>query len=171
MKDMHRIRLHRYLVVEDCGVVINPMVVDGQVRGGVTQGVAAALLEQIRYDGEGQPVSATLMDYLPPTAAEMCPVDVVHLETPSRFSHTGAKGMGEGGTIGAPAAVLNAINDALSGTAAEFDHIPVLPEDMSAALAAEQVSAAPISMITDDLVRIAQEIVRDHEQRAGEGTA
>ena len=129
------IRLHRYLVVEDCGVVINPRIVDGQVRGGVTQGVAAALLERVRYDDEGQPVSATLMDYLPPTAAEVCPVDVVHLETPSRFSHTGAKGMGEGGTIGAPAAVLNAINDALSGAAAEFDHIPVLPEDVSAALA------------------------------------
>jgi aerobic carbon-monoxide dehydrogenase large subunit len=158
------IRLHRYLVVEDCGVVINPLIVDGQVRGGVTQGVAAALLERIRYDDEGQPVSTTLMDYLPPTAAETCPVDVVHLETPSRFSDTGAKGMGEGGMIGAPAAVLNAINDALSGTAAEFDHIPVLPEEVSAALAAE-------SMITDDPVRIAQEIVRDHEERAGESTA
>jgi carbon-monoxide dehydrogenase large subunit len=157
------IRLHRYLVVEDCGVVINPLIVDGQVRGGVTQGVAAALLERIRYDDEGQPLSATLMDYLPPTAAETCRVDVVHLETPSRFSDTGAKGMGEGGMIGAPAAVLNAINDALSGTAAEFDHIPVLPEEVSAALAAG-------SMITDDPVRIAQGIVRDHEERAGEGT-
>ena len=164
------IRLHRYLVVEDCGVVINPRIVDGQVRGGVAQGVAAALLEQVRYDEEGQPVSATLMDYLPPTAAEMCPVDVVHLETPSRFSATGAKGMGEGGMIGAPAAVLNAINDALSGTAAEFDHIPVLPEHLSAALAAE-VGAALISMITDDSRRIAHTIVRDHEERAGEGTA
>jgi carbon-monoxide dehydrogenase large subunit len=137
------IRLHRYLVVEDCGVVINPIIVDGQVLGGVTQGVAAALLERIRYDDEGQPVSATLMDYLPPTAAEMCPVDIVHLQTPSGFSATGAKGMGEGGMIGAPAAVLNAINDALPGTAAEFDHIPVLPEDVSAALAVEGAPAAP----------------------------
>jgi aerobic carbon-monoxide dehydrogenase large subunit len=137
------IRLHRYLVVEDCGVVINPLIVDGQVLGGVTQGVAAALLEQIRYDGEGQPVSATLMDYLPPTAADMCPVDIVHLQTPSAFSHTGAKGMGEGGMIGAPAAVLNAINDALAGTAAEFDHIPVLPEDVSRALAAASAGAVP----------------------------
>jgi aerobic carbon-monoxide dehydrogenase large subunit len=128
------IRLHRYLVVEDCGVMINPIVVDGQVRGGVTQGVAAALLERICFDSEGQPVSATLMDYLAPTAAEMCPVDIVHLETPSRFSETGAKGMGEGGTIGAPAAVLNAVNDALSGTRIRFDHIPVLPHEVSAAL-------------------------------------
>ena len=128
------IRLHRYLVVEDCGVVINPVVVDGQVRGGVTQGVAAALLERVCFDAEGQPASATLMDYLAPTAAEMCPVDIVHLQTPSTFSETGAKGMGEGGTIGAPAAVLNAVNDALSGTGVRFDHIPVLPHQVSAAL-------------------------------------
>jgi carbon-monoxide dehydrogenase large subunit len=128
------IRLHRYLVVEDCGVVINPVVVDGQVRGGVTQGVAAALLERVRFDPEGQPLTSTLIDYLAPTAAEMCEVDVVHLQTPSRFSQTGAKGMGEGGTIGAPAAVLNAINDALSDTDVRFDHIPVLPQDLSAAL-------------------------------------
>ena len=90
------IRLHRYLVVEDCGVVINPLIVDGQVRGGVTQGVAAALLERIRYDDEGQPASATLMDYLPPTAAEMCPVDIVHLQTPSRFSAHRREGDGRG---------------------------------------------------------------------------
>jgi aerobic carbon-monoxide dehydrogenase large subunit len=128
------IRLHKYLVVEDCGVVINPMVVDGQVRGGVTQGMAAALLERVCFDSEGQPVSTTLMDYLAPTAAEMCAVDIVHLQTPSQFGETGAKGMGEGGTIGAPAAVLGAINDALSDTDARFDHIPVLPEHISAVL-------------------------------------
>jgi aerobic carbon-monoxide dehydrogenase large subunit len=128
------IGLHRYLVVEDCGVVINPVVVDGQVRGGVTQGAAAALLERVCFDAGGQPASTTLMDYLAPTAAEMCAVDVVHLQTPSKFSETGAKGMGEGGTIGAPAAVLNAINDALSDTDVRFDHIPVLPHELSAAL-------------------------------------
>ncbi len=135
------IRLHRYLVIEDCGVVINPIVVDGQVRGGVTQGAAAALLERVRFDPEGQPVSATLMDYLAPTAAEMCAVDIVHLQTPSMFSETGAKGMGEGGTIGAPATVLGAINDALSDTDVRFDHIPVLPQDLSAAL--NQAGAMP----------------------------
>jgi aerobic carbon-monoxide dehydrogenase large subunit len=128
------IRLHRYLVVEDCGVVINPVVVDGQVRGGVTQGAAAALLERVCFDPGGQPVTTTLMDYLAPTAAEMCQVEIAHLETPSRFSETGAKGMGEGGTIGAPAAVLNAINDALSDTDVRFDRIPVLPQDLSAAV-------------------------------------
>src|SRR5580693_8898017 len=129
------IRLHRYLVVEDCGVVINPVVVDGQVRGGVTQGAAAALAERLCFDPDGQPVSTTLMDYLAPTAAEMCDIDIVHLQTPSRFSETGAKGMGEGGTIGAPAAVLGAINDAFADMGVSFDHIPVLPQDISAALA------------------------------------
>jgi carbon-monoxide dehydrogenase large subunit len=130
-----QIRLCRYLVVEDCGVVINPMVVDGQVRGGVAQGAGAALLERIRYDADGQPGSGTLMDYLAPTASEICPVEIVHLQTPSRFSETGAKGMGEGGTIGAPAAVLNAINDALRPAGVSFDQIPVLPPDVCAALA------------------------------------
>jgi carbon-monoxide dehydrogenase large subunit len=130
-----QVRLLRYLVVEDCGVVINPLIVDGQVLGGVTQGVAAALYERICYDAEGQPVSTTLMDYLVPTAAEMCPVEVIHLQTPSAFSESGAKGMGEGGMIGAPACVLNAVNDALSGTGASFDHIPVLPAEVCAALA------------------------------------
>jgi len=135
--DTFQIRLHRYLVVEDCGVVINPMIVEGQVRGGVTQGAAAALYERICYDSDGQPHSATLMDYLAPTAAEICPIDIEHLETPSAHSETGAKGMGEGGTIGAPAAVLNAINDALSDTPVRFDHIPVLPADVCAALVRE----------------------------------
>ena len=74
------------------------------------------------------------MDYLAPTAAEMCAVNIVHLQTPSLYSETGAKGMGEGGTIGAPAAVLNAINDALSDTDVRFDHIPVLPHELSAVL-------------------------------------
>jgi aerobic carbon-monoxide dehydrogenase large subunit len=130
-----QVRLLRYLVVEDCGVVINPLIVDGQVLGGVAQGVAAALYERICYDAEGQPVSTTLMDYLVPTAAEMCPVEVIHLQTPSAFSESGAKGMGEGGMIGAPGCVLNAVNDALSGTGASFDHIPVLPAEVCAALA------------------------------------
>lgn len=125
-----RVTLRQYLVVEDCGVMINPMVVEGQVRGGVAQGVAAALYERIRYDEDGQPVTATLMDYLVPTAQEMCPLDIVHLETRSLFSESGAKGMGEGGTIGAPGAVLSAVNDALAFTGRSFSHIPVFPEDV-----------------------------------------
>src|SRR6185436_14307923 len=116
-------------------VVINPMIVDGQVHGGVAQGIGAALFESIRYDpATGQPVTASLMDYTSPTAAEIPPMAGEHLCTPSAFSETGAKGMGEGGTIGAPAAVLCAVNDALADAGVSFDHIPVLPQDVAAAL-------------------------------------
>ncbi|GAA4831000.1 xanthine dehydrogenase family protein molybdopterin-binding subunit [Saccharopolyspora rosea] len=128
------VRLLRYLVVEDCGVVINPDIVDGQVRGGVAQGIAAALYEAIDYDADGQPTAGSLMDYLVPTAAEVPEIDVEHLETPCAFTETGAKGMGEGGTIGAPAAVLNAVNDALRGTGVELDAVPVRPEQVQRAL-------------------------------------
>jgi carbon-monoxide dehydrogenase large subunit len=134
------VRLLRYIVVEDCGVVINPQVVDGQVRGGVAQGIAAALYEALHYDDAGTPTSATLMDYLVPTANEVPVIDVEHLATPCAFSRTGAKGMGEGGTIGAPAAVLGAVNDALRDTGVELDAIPVRPEDVIAALHRQQES-------------------------------
>ena len=133
-QDTGEVRVHRYLVVEDCGVMINPRIVDGQIVGGVAQGLGAALYESIQYSTDGQPLTGSLMDYLVPTASEMCQVDIVHLETPSRFSESGAKGMGEGGMIGAPSAILNAINNALGKGARELDHIPVSPEDVIEAL-------------------------------------
>ncbi len=123
-----------YLVVEDCGVVVNPLIVDGQVRGGVAQGIAAALYEHLEYDPDGQPMSATLMDYLIPTACEIPPITIHHLETPNAANALGAKGMGEGGTIGAPSAVLAAVNDALTFTGRQFDHLPVLPPEIVRAL-------------------------------------
>lgn len=129
-----QVRLLRYVVVEDCGVVINPRIVDGQVRGGVAQGIAGALYEAIGYDANGQPTTTSLMDYLVPTAAEIPDIDVEHLETPCPFTETGAKGMGEGGTIGAPAAILNAVNDALRDTGVELDAVPVTPEKVHRAL-------------------------------------
>ena len=105
-------RIERYVVVEDCGVMINPMIVEGQVRGGVAQGIAAALYERLAYDDEGQLVTSTLMDYLVPTTTEIPHIEIHHLETPCEFSETGAKGMGEGGTMGAPAAIASAVADA-----------------------------------------------------------
>lgn len=123
-----------YIVVEDCGVVVNPMIVDGQVRGGVAQGIAAGLLERLEYADDGQPMSATFMDYLVPTASEIPEVTIHHLETRNEQNPLGAKGMGEGGTIGAPTAVLGAVNDALRDTGTQFDHIPVLPSQIRAAL-------------------------------------
>jgi aerobic carbon-monoxide dehydrogenase large subunit len=126
----------RYLVTEDCGVMINPLIVDGQISGGVAQGIGAALYERLVFDDEGQPLAASFMDYLVPTATEVPPIEITHLETPSTVSATGAKGMGEGGTIGAPAAILNAVNDALSAFGVEIDRIPVTPDDIARAVAA-----------------------------------
>lgn len=128
------VRIERYVVVEDCGVVINPMIVDGQVRGGVAQGIAGALYEQLVYDDDGQPVTSTLIDYTIPTAMEVPPIEIFHLETPCEYTETGAKGMGEGGTIGAPGAIANALADALSHLGIEVDRLPVTPDRLQAAI-------------------------------------
>lgn len=128
------VRVERYLVAEDAGRIINPMIADGQVHGGVAQGIGNALLEEIVYDGDGGILTANLADYMPPTAHEMPPIELHHIETPSTQSITKAKGLGEGGTIGAPAAVLNAINDALTPFNVEIDTIPATPQRIRAAL-------------------------------------
>ena len=128
------VRIDRYVVVEDCGVMINPMIVEGQVRGGVAQGIAKALYERLVYTDDGQPQTTSLMDYLVPTAAEIPPIEILHLETPSSHSETGAKGMGEGGTIAAPACVASAVNDALGHLGIELDGLPITPEQVLSAL-------------------------------------
>jgi aerobic carbon-monoxide dehydrogenase large subunit len=128
------VRLGRYVVAEDCGVMVNPMIVEGQVRGGVAQGIAAALYERLIYDDEGQLLTSTLMDYLVPTATEIPTVEILHLETPCEYSETGAKGMGEGGTMGAPAAIASAVADAVFHLDIEIDHLPVTPDRLRAAI-------------------------------------
>jgi len=115
----------RYLVVEDCGEMINPAVVEGQIRGGVAQGIGSVLLERIIYDDSGQCTTSTFMDYLLPTAAEIPRIDIEHLEGPSQ-GDVPWRGVGEGGAIGAPAAVCNAIEDALApwGVAITEQYLP-----------------------------------------------
>jgi aerobic carbon-monoxide dehydrogenase large subunit len=137
------VRMVRYVVVEDCGVMINPMIVDGQVAGGVAQGIGAALFEELCYDESGQAISGSFVDYLVPTAADLPEIEIHHLCTPTPRTPTGAKGMGEGGTIGAPAAVLNAVNDALAQVGASVGRIPVRPVDVVAAIAAACGGHAP----------------------------
>ena len=122
----------RFVVVEDAGRLINPMIVDGQIRGGVTQGIANALFEEVVYDEDGNIMTASLMDYLPPTAAEIPDIEIRHLETITDATITGAKGLGEGGTIGAPAAVLNAISDALAHLDLSINEMPATPERVRA---------------------------------------
>ena len=125
--ELGAITLSRYIVVEDCGRIINPTIVEGQAIGGVAQGVGAALLEELVYEG-GQLLTGSLMDYLIPTAVEMPNVEVVHLEHPSPSTLGGFKGVGEGGTIGAPAAVANAVADALAPLGIEISEMPITPE-------------------------------------------
>ncbi|MER7197055.1 xanthine dehydrogenase [Streptomyces sp. CB01635] len=136
-----RVEILRYVCVEDCGVAINPQVVEGQCRGGIAQGIAGALFEQITYDAQGEPSATGFMDYKVPTAHEIPDVLIRHLETPCAFTETGAKGAGEGGTIGAPAAVLNAVNDALRPTGVELDNTPITPRTVHHALNHQELPA------------------------------
>jgi carbon-monoxide dehydrogenase large subunit len=121
------VRLEKYVVAEDCGQLINPLIVEGQVHGGVAQGIGAALYEEVVYDEHGQLLTASFVDYMLPTASEVPPMRVVHMETASP-AIGGFRGMGEGGTIGAPAAVANAVSDALAPLGIEIDELPVTPE-------------------------------------------
>jgi carbon-monoxide dehydrogenase large subunit len=131
-----RVTVEKFLVAEDAGRIINPMIADGQVHGGIAQGIGNALLEEIIYDDSGGILTANLADYMPPTAREIPEIELHHIETPSANSNTKAKGLGEGGVIGAPAAVVNAINDALSPFGVEIDEIPATPQRIRAALRA-----------------------------------
>jgi len=130
------VRVLRFLVAEDAGRLINPAIADGQIRGGVAQGIANALYEELVYDEDGNLVTASLMDYLPPTWAEIPPVEIMHRETVSDPVLSGAKGLGEGGAIGAPAAVLNAISDALAHLGVEVFHMPQAPYRLHASIRA-----------------------------------
>jgi carbon-monoxide dehydrogenase large subunit len=123
--DTGLVRIPRYIVVEDCGEVINPAIVDGQIRGGVAQGVGAVLYEKTCYDEAGQIQSGTFMDYLLPTVCEIPDIEIHHIETPSTIAFN-YRGVGEGGMIGAPAAITNAIEDALSdlGVRITEQHLP-----------------------------------------------
>jgi carbon-monoxide dehydrogenase large subunit len=122
------------LVAEDAGRLVNPMIVDGQVVGGVAQGIGNALLEEIIYDDSGNILTATLADFLPPTSREIPDVELLHLETLSEPTLTRSKGLGEGGAIGPPAAILNAINDALSPFGVSINEVPATPQRIRAAL-------------------------------------
>ena len=132
-----RVTIEKFLVAEDAGRIINPMIADGQVHGGIAQGhrQRAARGDRLRRHG-GNIQTATLADYMPPTAREVPTIELHHMETPTEASITGAKGLGEGGAIGAPAAVLNAINDALAPFGVSIDEIPATPQRIRAALRA-----------------------------------
>ncbi len=129
-----------YVVVEDGGVLLNPTIVDGQIHGGVAQGIGTALYEEMRFNADGQPSSANLADYLVPGAPEIPGIRVIHMETASPYTEFGQKGIGEGGAIAPPAAIVNAVNDALKGFGAEILVSPVTPDRIVAAIRATSES-------------------------------
>lgn len=131
-----QVRLLDYAICEDGGVLLNPQIVEGQLIGGLAQGIGTALYEEMPFDGEGQPLASTLADYLMPGAGEMPPLKIIHMETPSPLTLFGQKGIGEGGAIAPPAAIVNAVNDALHALGAELTECPASPERVLRALAA-----------------------------------
>jgi carbon-monoxide dehydrogenase large subunit len=134
--DTGAVKLVRYVVAHDCGTVINPVIVDGQVHGGVAQGVGGALFEDMAYDAEGQLLAGSLMDYAVPAAGDLPPIETVHLEFPSPRNPLGMKGLGEGGAISPPAAIANAIDDALADLGVRLTETPALPWRVRALMAA-----------------------------------
>jgi carbon-monoxide dehydrogenase large subunit len=141
--ETYEIRVERFAVAEDCGRLVNPLIVDGQVHGGVAQGIGAALYEEVIYDERGQVTTGSLVDYLVPSACEIPPMQVVHLESESPTTLGGFRGMGEGGTIGAPAAVANAVADALAPLGIEINELPATPERLFRLIEAARARRKP----------------------------
>jgi carbon-monoxide dehydrogenase large subunit len=132
------VKILRYVVVHDCGRMINPMMVEGQVAGGVVHGIGATLLEWMRYDAQGQPLSTTYADYLLPTSDVVPRIEIHHMESPTPLNPLGVKGAAESGTIGAPAAIVSAIEDALRPLDIRITHLPVTPPRLRALIRAAQ---------------------------------
>jgi carbon-monoxide dehydrogenase large subunit len=130
-----KVRVLKYVAVDDCGRIVNPALVEGQIAGGIVQGIGGALWEHCAYDAAGQLLTTTLMDYAVPTAVDIPPIEVHHLETPAPGLAGGFKGAGEAGTTGAPAAILNAVNDALAPFGVMITEQPITPERVLCELA------------------------------------
>jgi len=131
-RDTGAVEILRYVVSEDCGVMINPTVVEGQIAGGVVQGIGGVLYEHLAYDDAGNPLASTFVDYLLPTAAEVPEIEYAHIETFAPTNPGGHKGLGEGGAIGAPPCVINAVSDALAPLGVAIRSQPLGPADIVA---------------------------------------
>ena len=140
--EIGKVEILNYVVVEDGGVLLNPMIVDGQVHGGTAQGIGTALYEEMPFDANGQPLASTLADYLLPGPTEVPDIAIDHMETPSPYTEFGQKGIGESGAIGPPAAIANAVNDALKDLGVEVTETPITPARLMAAIAAAKLKSA-----------------------------
>src|SRR5262249_40484760 len=128
------VELLDYVVVEDGGTLINPMIVDGQIRGGTAQGIGTCLFEAMPFSAQGQPLASTMLDYLLPGACDVPNIRVLHMQTPSPHTEFGMKGIAEGGAVGPPAAIVCAVNDALHCVGAEVHDLPLTPARILAAI-------------------------------------
>jgi carbon-monoxide dehydrogenase large subunit len=129
-----QVRIDKYVIAHDCGVVINPMLIEGQIIGGAAQGLGGVLLEEFNYDAEGQLLTGSLMDYLLPTAMDIPEIELLHMCSPSPLNPLGVKGVGEGGAIGPPAAIASAVSDALAEYGLECNSTPIKPEEIVMAI-------------------------------------
>ena len=137
------VRIVRYVVQHDCGTLVNPAIVDGQIRGGVAQGVGGALYERIVYDAAGQPLTTSFMDFLLPTAMEVPAIEIVHTETPSPLNPLGVKGVGEAGAIPGPALIAEAVDDALAPFGVRVREMPLDPERVLTLIRESRAPARP----------------------------
>jgi len=129
-RELGQVKIDKYAIAHDCGVVVNPLLVEGQIAGGTAQGLGGILLEDIAYDPDGQLLAGSLADYMVPTAGDMPEMVLVHQHTPSPLNPLGVKGVGEGGAVAPPAAIANAVADALALFGAEFNTTPIRPEQI-----------------------------------------
>lgn len=141
--DLGDVEILDYVIVEDGGVLVNPMIVDGQIFGGLAQGIGTALYEEMPFDSAGQPLATTLADYLLPGPTEVPEPRLDHMETPSPYTMFGVKGIGEGGAIAPPAAIANAVNDALRSLGVEVLHSPISPRRLVEAILATRQAERP----------------------------
>jgi aerobic carbon-monoxide dehydrogenase large subunit len=128
------VRIDKYVIAHDCGVVVNPLLVEGQIAGGTAQGIGGILLAELAYDEGGQLLTGSLADYLMPTADDILDMIMIHQHSPSPLNPLGVKGVGEGGAVAPPAAIANAICDALSPFGVEFNATPIKPEQIVQAI-------------------------------------
>ncbi|MGA9013881.1 MAG: molybdopterin cofactor-binding domain-containing protein, partial [Acetobacteraceae bacterium] len=133
-RDTGRVAIESYTVAHDCGVVVNPMLVEGQIMGGAVQGIGGILCEGIAYDANGQLLSGSLMDYALPIASDMPGFQILHQHSPSPLNPLGVKGVGEGGAVAPPAAIANAVCDALAPFGVEVNATPINPEQLVRAM-------------------------------------
>lgn len=145
--DTGKVDILDYAVIEDCGTVVNPLIVDGQIVGGIAQGIGTALYEEIPYNDNGQPLATTFADYLMPGAPEVPAIKIGHMITPTPHTEYGMKGMGEGGAIAPPAAIANAIRDALLAMGGEINETPMTPKRVRAAIASAQAIQAKSGLV------------------------